>query len=185
MKSLFLVLSSSHANGALQPAEGSSQLNGTFLIAGGVLAGIGILLWAIKKGGRWAAPIVGAAGVIVLSLGFIVPPDAGGSDAVVSIVEPLNGAEVAAGNPVLVRVAVENGSIATSATDPSGGHLHLYVDGQLQQMPYSNQAQVTLQPGPHNLRVEYVDNRHVSFDPPIEATITVDAATAATGGLPA
>jgi hypothetical protein len=173
------------ANGALQ-SDGSGQLNGTLVLGGAVLAGIGIMLWALKKGGRWAAPIAAAAGVIVLSLGFIVPSVGGGANsaAVVSIVQPSNGAQVPAGSPVLLRVALQNGSIATSATDQSGGHLHLYVDGQLQQMPYSNQALVNLQPGPHNLRVEYVDNRHVSFDPPIAATVTVTAATAGTGGVP-
>jgi hypothetical protein len=170
------------ANGVLQ-SDGGGQLNGTLVLGGAVLAGIGIMLWALKKGGRWGAPIAAAAGVIVLSLGFIVPSAGSGtSDAVVSIVQPSTGARVPAGGPVLVRVAIQNGSIATSATDQSGGHLHLYVDGQLQQMPYSNQAQVTLQPGPHNLRVEYVDNRHVSFDPPIASTVTVTAATA--GGVP-
>ena len=170
------------ANGALQNG-GGGQLNGTLVLGGAVLAGIGIMLWALKRGGRWAAPIAAAAGVIVLSLGFIVPSVGGGtSDAVVSIVQPSNGARVPGGGPVLVRVAIQNGSIATSATDQSGGHLHLYVDGQLQQMPYSNQAMVNLQPGPHNLRVEYVDIRHVSFDPPIASTVTVTAA--GTGGVP-
>ncbi len=180
------LLSSTLANGVLQ-TNGGEQLNGTLVIGGAVLAGIGIVLWALKKGGRWGAPLAAAAGVIVLSLGFIVPSVGGGgasSDAVVSIVEPSNGEQVAAGNPVVVRVAVQNGSIATSATDQSGGHLHLYVDGQLQQMPYSNQTQVTLEPGTHSLRVEYVDNRHVSFDPPIAATVSVTAVAAAAAGVP-
>ncbi|HEX2090251.1 MAG TPA: hypothetical protein VHI54_10050 [Actinomycetota bacterium] len=183
----FLVLWSSHGNGALQQTDGASgQLNPTFVIAGAVLTGIGIFLWSLRKGGRWAAPATAAAGVIVLSLGFILPSiGLGGadSDAVVSIVEPRNGAQVAAGTPVTLRVAIQNGSIATSATDTSGGHLHLYVDGQLQQMPYSNLTQVMLQPGPHNLRVEYVDNRHVPFDPPVVATVDVTATGG--GGLPA
>lgn len=187
MRSLLAISFSSHANGALQQTDGRAQLNGPLVIAGAVLAGIGIILWALKKGGRWGAPAVASAGVLALALGFIMPSLGGGggdSDAVVSIVQPTNGAEVPAGNPVVVRVAVQNGSIATSATDTSGGHLHLYVDEQLQQMPYSNETLVTLQPGPHDLRVEYVDNRHVSFDPPIAATVTVTAATTGTGAVP-
>lgn len=166
--------------------NGGEELNGTLVIGGAVLAGIGIMLWALKKGGRWGAPVAAAAGVIVLSLGFIVPSigGGGGSDAVVSIVEPSNGAQVAAGAPVTVRVAIQNGELATSATDQSGGHLHLYVDGALQQMPYSNETQVTMEPGPHQLRVEYVDNRHVSFSPPIAATVTVTAVAGPGGGVP-
>ncbi len=182
MRSLFLV--PTLGNGVLQ-TDGGEQLNGTLMIGGAVLAGIGIMLWALKKGGRWGPPVAAAAGVIVLSLGFVVPSVGGAdSDAVVSIVQPSNGAQVPAGTPVLVRVAVQNGSLATSATDQSGGHLHLYVDGRLQQMPYSNQILLTLQPGRHDLRVEYVDNRHVSFDPPIAAAVTLTATAAGPGAVP-
>lgn len=179
MRLLLTALFSSHTNGgAVQPANGGDQLNVTLVIAGAVLTGIGIVLWALKKGGRWAAPAVAAAGVIVLSLGFIAPSlggDGAGSDAVVSIVEPANGARVDAASPVTVRVALQNGSIATSPTDTEGGHLHLYVDGQLQQMPYSTEAQIQVTPGPHQLRVEFVDSRHVPFDPPVDTTITLTA----------
>jgi hypothetical protein len=185
MRSSLAIYFSSHDNGALQQADGGSgQLNPRLVIAGAILVGIGTLLWAIKKGGRWAAPGVAAVGVIVLSLGFIVPPDAGGSDAVVSIVEPSNGQQVVAGAPLTLRVAVQNGTIATSPTDRSGGHLHLYVNGALQQMPYSSVTQLRLGPGQNNLRVEYVDNRHVSFDPAITATVTVTASTGAAGAVP-
>ena len=55
------------------------------------------------------------------------------------------------------------------------GHLHLYVDGKLQQMPYSTRTEVTLPPGPHELRVEYVDSRHVSFNPEVSWTVYVTA----------
>ena len=152
-----------------------SQINSTLAIAGGVLAGLGILLWALKKGGRWAAPVAAAAGVIVLSLGFIVPPGRGGSDAVVSIVEPANGARVDASKPVTLRVALESGSLATSPTDQSGGHIHLYMDGQLLAMPYTTETQIQMPPGVHRLRVEYVDPRHVPFNPSVEAIISVTA----------
>ena len=155
----------------------TSQLNGTLVIAGAVLAGIGIMLWALKKGGRWGAPAVAAAGVLVLALGFIVPSlgGGGGSDAVVSIVEPSNGARVDAETPVTVRVALQNASIATSPTDTTGGHLHLFLDGQLQQMPYTMEAQIQVTPGAHQLRVEFVDSRHVPFDPPVQSSVTLTA----------
>jgi hypothetical protein len=61
------------------------------------------------------------------------------------------------------------------AQDTEGGHLHLYVDRKLQQMPYSNEATVTVEAGRHELTVEYVDARHVSYNPPIDDTVVVTA----------
>ena len=187
MKKLFMTVGSlllvvgvggpTFANG-VHRAAGSGSVNVPFLVGGGVIAGGGALLWALKKGGRWAAPAAVAAGVIVLAFGFIIRPGAGGqasSDAAVSIVEPSNGERVDAGQPVAVRVSLRNGSIATSPTDQTGGHLHLYLDGGLQQMPYSMEAELEIPAGTHQLRVEYVDHRHLSFDPPVETTITVTA----------
>jgi hypothetical protein len=43
-------------------------------------------------------------------------------------------------------------------------------------MPYSTRTEVTLPPGPHELRVEYVDSRHVSFNPEVSWTVYVTAA---------
>ena len=159
-------------------AKAASSVNVPLLVAGGVIAAGGILLWLLKKGVRWVASTVVAAGVVVLSLVFIMRPGVGGeasSEAAVSIVQPSNGDRVDSGEPVSVRVALQNGSIATSPTDEDGGHLHLYLDGKLQQMPYSMEAQIELPAGTHELRVEFVDHRHVSFDPPVDTTITVTA----------
>jgi hypothetical protein len=156
----------------------ASSVNMPLVVAGGVIAAGGILLWLLKKGGQWVAPAAVAAGVIVLALGFLIRPGAGGeasSEAVVSIVEPSNGERVDAGKPVTVRVALQNGSIAMSPTDEIGGHLHLYLDDKLQQMPYSMEAKIELPAGAHQLRVEFVDHRHVSFDPPVDTTITLTA----------
>ncbi|HEX2267704.1 MAG TPA: hypothetical protein VHI97_05825, partial [Actinomycetota bacterium] len=95
-----------------------------------------------------------------------------------------NGARVDAASPVIVRVAVQNGSTATSPTDTTGGHLHLYLDGRLQQMPYTTEAQVQVTPGTHQVRVEYVDPRHVPFNPPVESSITITAVGGPTGAVP-
>lgn len=46
---------------------------------------------------------------------------------------------------------------------------------KLQQMPSSTTMEVTFEPGTHDLTVEYVDLQQVSFDPPVEDTIKVDA----------
>ena len=148
-------------------------INLPLLIAGGLVAAVGTVLWVLKRAGPWA-PAAVAAGVVVLALAFIFPSGPS-SDAAVSFVRPSNGERVYADSRVIVTVAVENGAIATSPTDQSGGHLHLYVDGQLQQMPYSTETNIELRVGTHRLRVEYVDERHVPFDPPVDETITVIA----------
>lgn len=57
----------------------------------------------------------------------------------------------------------------------AGGHLHLYVDGQLQQMPYGVKTEVTLDPGEHAIVVEYVDFQHLSFEPRVEKVVRVTA----------
>ncbi|HEX2240145.1 MAG TPA: DUF4399 domain-containing protein [Actinomycetota bacterium] len=97
------------------------------------------------------------------------------TSAVVTIVSPTDGATVPAGRPVDVTVELANAPLARSATSQAGGHLHLYVDGQLQQMPYSLTAEIELEPGSHELTVEYVDAQHVSFDPPVQTTVSVTA----------
>lgn len=97
------------------------------------------------------------------------------SSAVVTIVRPVDGDTVRAGEPVPVTVDLANAPLARSATSQAGGHLHLYVDGRLQQMPYALITEVRLEPGRHELTVEYVDPRHLSFDPPVQKTVTVIA----------
>lgn len=158
------------ANGA----HGSTGPSGLLIGAGAVLVVGGIWSLVQRRAGPlgWLAIAVGA-GVVVLA--FTIAggqPEPGAS---VTIVEPRAGSEVPAGEPMTVEVLLSGGRIATSPTDQGGGHLHLYVDGDLQQMPYSKTAEVELAPGKHNLRVEYVDHQHRSFDPEIDATIDVVA----------
>jgi hypothetical protein len=150
--------------------------NVPLMIAGGALILVAVVLSAAWKRsltvGRWVMGV--GLGLVVLGL-VLGPFGSPASDAAVSIVRPQAGERVPAGAPVEVEVALTGGEIATSPADREGGHLHLYVDGRLQQMPYSTVAEVELDPGPHTLRVEYVDNRHLSFDPEIDATVEVTA----------
>lgn len=114
---------------------------------------------------------------IALVTGSIAVPRLSGDDhssaAQVAIVTPTDGAELVEDRPVNVRVELTNGTLARSASADTGGHMHLFVDGQLQSMPYSLEAQVTFERGERTLRVEYVDVRHVSYDPPVEDEVTV------------
>ena len=117
-------------------------------------------------------------GIAAFGLGLVIDasPDPTASNATVQILQPSPGEEVPAGRPIDVAVELTNGSLALSPNDTSGGHLHLSVDGQLQQMPYTTEAQITLQPGVHQIRVEYVDYQHLSFSPEVTTTIDVTAA---------
>jgi hypothetical protein len=155
-------------------ANGLGSANGLLLGAGVILLVGGI--WSLMK--RQAGPMgwLGVvAGLALAVTGFVLALVPSGPDATVSFVEPRPGSEVAANEPVTVRVRVDGGELATSPTDPEGGHLHLYVDGRLQQMPYSTTAEIVLPSGEHRLRVEYVDNQHLSYDPEIATSVEVVA----------
>ncbi len=123
-----------------------------------------------KIGPPWALFGVG----VLLAGAAMIVPRLGGDDVDIAIVQPEDGATVAAGEPVTIEVQVEGGEIATSASD-SGGHIHIFVDDSVVSMPNSTSAEVTLEPGEHELRVEYVDFQHASFDPPVAETIAVTA----------
>jgi hypothetical protein len=157
--------------------SGGGPLNVMLMLLGGVIVVTGMRLRDRNPGAAAWGRGVTVIGIALFGLGLVVDagPGPSASNASVVIVEPSAGEEVPAGRPVEIVVDLRNASIALSPSDPNGGHLHLYVDGQLQQMPYSTDARVTLQPGSHELRVEYVDFRHVSFSPEISTTIEVEA----------
>ncbi|MGH2663389.1 MAG: hypothetical protein ACRDH8_11415 [Actinomycetota bacterium] len=134
-----------------------------------VVAGI-VLLVARRSGAAWAALGLGA----VLVMGAFVFPrvsEEAGELPRLSITDPTDGADVPAGE-LTVRFQVENAELASSPDD-SGGHVHLYLDDTLVQMPYGDNGTVDVSAGPHTLRVEYVDERHISYTPPVEDSIDI------------
>ncbi|HEX2031046.1 MAG TPA: hypothetical protein VHL78_06570 [Actinomycetota bacterium] len=72
-------------------------------------------------------------------------------------------------------MALEHAVVARSPTDHGGGR-HVYVNGELHQMPYSMRTEVTLERGRNDLRVEYVDHLHRTLRPAVAAEVTVVAA---------
>ncbi len=147
------------------------------LVAGGLL--VASFLVRPSEGESSRLPMVLLVLAVVIGIGSFAWPrinkPANTSPAVVTITSPRDGATVPAGEPISVEVELANAPLARSATSQAGGHLHLYVDGKLQQMPYSLVAEIELDPGTHEVTVEYVDAQHVSFDPPVQETVTVTA----------
>ena len=124
-----------------------------------------------KIGPPWALFITGA---ILVVLGLLIPRLEGGTDAEVGFASPRNGATVPANEPLEIQIDLEGGELAASNSS-SGGHLHIFVDGSVISMPSTTTAEVTLEPGEHELRVEYVDIQHAAYDPPVQETISVTA----------
>lgn len=152
---------------------GGSGVSLPLLIAGAAVLVVALAARAkLPTVGVWSALAAGVA-LIVGSL-FVGGDDGGRPDVHVAVTAPADGATVTAGEPVTVQVDVD-GPLAKGPEDPDGGHLHLSIDGKLQQMPYAVNANVTLEPGSHTLTVEYVDHEHLSYDPPIAHTIDVEA----------
>lgn len=157
--------------------SGGGPLNVVLLLLGACLALAGVRLRERNESAGTLGRVLTVLGIALFGLGLVVDASPGptGSSAAVRIVQPRSGDEVPAGQPVDVEVQLKNGTIALSPSDTNGGHLHLYVDGRPQQMPYSTDARITLDPGTHEIRVEYVDFRHVSFSPEVATTIEVSA----------
>lgn len=149
-----------------------------WLLIGGALVIVSAILLRSSPSSRGVPIGIGVLGVALIAGAFALPRLGGDEhrpDARLRIVAPEADARVPAGEPIEVEVALGNAPLARTPNSEDGGHLHLYVDGQLQQMPYSKTAEVTLDAGRHELTVEYVDARHVSYDPPIQRSVEVIA----------
>jgi hypothetical protein len=99
------------------------------------------------------------------------------SPAKVQIVTPTVG-DVIHGSVVDVRVRLENArivAVTTANITPDQGHLHLFLDDQLEGMNFSTSATLTaVQPGLHVLRVEFVASDHLPFDPRVIAEVAFE-----------
>jgi len=144
-----------------------------FVVAGAAFVGAFVFrsMKPDKIGPPWA--LFGVGALLVVGA-LVVPRIGGGPGATVSFVSPADGATVPANEPVAVEVELQGGEIATSASD-AGGHLHIYANDTVISMPSSTVTEIELEPGRYELKVEYVDVGHASFDPPVEATIDVVA----------
>ncbi len=149
-----------------------------FLLLGAVVTISALIYRAVRD----AKPLLMRAwiglGIALVAVSFVIPRvggEASASDAAVQIVAPKAGATLPAGKRVLIEARVKNAEVARNPASSEGGHLHVFVDGELQEMVYATATEVKLEPGRHTISVEYTDARHVSFDPRILDSIQVTA----------
>jgi hypothetical protein len=157
--------------------SGGGPWNVLLLVLGASLVLTGLGLRHLRRAAAAKASGMMVLGIALFSLGVVVDARPAPTDPnpILNIVKPNPLTDVPSDRPVEVVVEVTNLPIAISPSDARGGHLHLYVDDQLQEMLYSTRAEVTLAPGSHQIRVEYVDARHQSLSPPLATGIQVEA----------
>ena len=114
-----------------------------FLILSGACLLLGIFFF-FQKNVKSQASVVLLAVAVALAIGaFAVDttPDGGesigSSPVTLSVTEPEDGSEVPAGEALQLAVDIQGGELVdeSTGTDPTKGHLHIYVDGQLTSMP--------------------------------------------------
>ena len=157
---------------------GSGGAEIEILILGIATVVFGLSLRSSQMARAWVPWAVLGLGVVLVTASFVVPRitrNAGRSFARLEIAQPTDGAEVPANERVPVKVEVGNAPVAATPTSTSGGHLHLFVDGKLEQMPYGTHTEVRLDPGTHKVTVEYVSVDHLSFSPRVTKSVTVTA----------
>jgi hypothetical protein len=131
-----------------------------------LLAGIAIL-----------AVVVGACSSGSSSTAGAPPTDRPSSPATVQVITPTNG-EVIHGTTVDVKVKLTNARIVPTTTTnivPDQGHLHLYLDDQIESMNFSTSSTIgNVSPGLHVLKVEFVASDHLPFDPRVIAQVAFE-----------
>ena len=164
--------------------EGGPEIE--FLILSGACLLLGIFFF-FQKNVKSQASVVLLAVAVALAIGaFAVDTTPGGGESIgsspveVVITEPEDGVQVAAGDALELAVDIQGGELVdqSTGTDPTEGHLHIYVDGQLTSMPSVETPRVPgswLPEGEHEITVEFTRADHRSFDPRVTTKITVIA----------
>jgi hypothetical protein len=167
------------------PAAAVFLATGLFFIALGASYGA-YWLYINPSNARRRASAIGLGVVAVACLGVATArpfflgarPSLGrpSTTAQLEIVSPRAGA-VLRGNPASVHVELrlEGGTVVATTSlrlVPNEGHIHLYLDGTLVSMTTASDAVVTVPPGQHELRAEFVAVDHLPFQPRLETTVT-------------
>ena len=85
-------------------------------------------------------------------------------------------AEIFQGDPATVAVSLSLSDativpVTTIHVVPNQGHIHLFLDGSLVTMT-GLEASLSVAPGTHTLRAEFVASDHGPFRPPVTAEVT-------------
>lgn len=160
---------------ALAHTATSGGPNTEILLLGVGMIVLGVVFFVQKSASRRASVVLLVLGAAAITGAFTFTGSSGDEhhdDVVVEITSPRDGATVEAGT-VSLEVAVTGAELASEAED--GGHLHVLVDGETVGMPDSADLEVELDPGEHEIEVEYVGSDHASLDPPVTDSVTVTA----------
>lgn len=162
--------------GEATPLQMAVTIAGAFMTLGGV----GVALAATGESDRFAAHRTRyrRGGLTLAILGFVVflfapdwvepaplPCERPATQANIRIVSPSENETLQSGD-VDLELELTGGEIASLSTvenRPDEGHLHVTVDGRLASMTGSEDQTIQVEPGRHDLEVEYVANDHAPF----------------------
>jgi hypothetical protein len=89
------------------------------------------------------------------------------SPATLSITSPADGS-VVSGSTIHVAVDLQGAQVVQATSSnlrPDQGHVHLYIDGNLQYMQYTLAQDFPVHPGVYTIKAEFVASDHFPFSP--------------------
>lgn len=127
-----------------------------------------------KTASRRASLVLALFGVAAVTGAFALSGDGHDHGVSIEITAPEDGATVEAGG-VPVAVELTGAELASESSSEDAGHLHVYVDGEVVDMRSALEVEVDLEPGEHEVEVQFVDADHAALDPPVVDSVTVTA----------
>jgi hypothetical protein len=152
------------------------------LVVAVALIVLGVMFFMRRTASPRASTLTLLAGLALGAGSFIVSGPTSSAEGIdLSITSPADGDAVPAGAPVKIEVDLRGASLTRSqdSSNPTAGHLHVFVDDKLDSMPTGAQPTIELDPGEHTVVVEFVDSRHVSYSPRVTDAIEVRAESGA------
>ncbi|HEX2294472.1 MAG TPA: DUF4399 domain-containing protein [Actinomycetota bacterium] len=161
---------------ALAHTATSSGPNAEILLLGGGMIVLALVFFFQKTVSTQASVVLGVLGAVAVTGAFTFAGESGthGHEVSIELLAPEDGATVDAG-AVGVEVALSGAELAGESTSDDAGHMHVYVDGEVVDMPSALSVEVELDQGEHEIEVEFVDSEHQALDPPVTDSVTVTA----------
>ena len=120
--------------------------------------------------------VVGVAmGASAFALGGGGAGSGSGEGIALEIVSPEDGTTVPANEPLPVDVELDGATLAGGSGGGDGGHIHIFVDEEIVDMPSTLTTDVEIEPGTHTIAVEYVDSDHKELSPRVLDEVEVTA----------